>query len=178
MAFEGYLLLGLLVFLASLIDNSIIAVTPCLNSIDSLNRNNFPAGFIFGTSSGSYQVSLTYVPVCIIIGFHKVSSMMHLYIMYVYMPINLILKSSMKVQQMKVAKDQIYGILTPTDIQVFLSLLKTKYELPILYAIYIDALNGFVVSIVLDLFLTETTPKNLIVLRGWGCECMLLADLL
>jgi len=137
MAFEGYLLLGLLVFLASLIDNSIIAVTPCLNSIDSLNRNNFPAGFIFGTSSGSYQVSLTYVPVCIIIGFHKVSSMMHLYIMYVYMPINLILKSSMKVQQMKVAKDQIYGILTPTDIQVFLSLLKTKYELPILYAIYI-----------------------------------------
>ncbi|XP_062171430.1 beta-glucosidase 12-like [Alnus glutinosa] len=55
MAFEGYLLLGLLVFLASLIDNSIIAVTPCLNSTDSLNRSSFPAGFIFGTASSSYQ---------------------------------------------------------------------------------------------------------------------------
>jgi hypothetical protein len=122
MAFEGYLLLGLLVFLASLIDNSIIAVTPSLNSTDSLNRSSFPADFIFGTASSSYQVSPTYVAVCIIIGFHKVSSMRHLYIMYVYMPINLFLKSSMKVRQMKVAKDQIYGIFTPIDIQVFLSL--------------------------------------------------------
>jgi hypothetical protein len=143
MAFEGYLLLGLHVFLASLIDNSIIAVTPSLNSTDSLNRSSFPAGFIFGTASASYQVSLTYVPVCIIIGFHKVSSMAHLYIMHIHMPINLFLKSSMKVQQMKVAKDQIYGILTPIDIQVFLSLLKTMYELPILYAIYIGLYYNF-----------------------------------
>jgi hypothetical protein len=40
----------------------------------------------------------------------------------------------MKVQQMKVADDQVYGILTPIDIQVSLSLSLSKYELPILYA--------------------------------------------
>ncbi|XP_059429574.1 beta-glucosidase 12-like [Corylus avellana] len=54
MAFQGYrVLLGLLLFLGSLIDNS-IAVTPSHHTA-SLNRSSFPAGFIFGTATSSYQ---------------------------------------------------------------------------------------------------------------------------
>ncbi|XP_059431255.1 beta-glucosidase 13-like isoform X1 [Corylus avellana] len=54
MAFQGYrLLLGLLVFVGLLIDNS-IAVTPSHHTA-SLNRSSFPAGFIFGTASAAYQ---------------------------------------------------------------------------------------------------------------------------
>ena len=61
MAFQGYrLLLGLLLFLASLTNNS-IAVTPSHHSTASLNRSSFPAGFIFGTASASYQVSPAWI---------------------------------------------------------------------------------------------------------------------
>ncbi|KAE8037053.1 hypothetical protein FH972_009678 [Carpinus fangiana] len=54
MAFQGYrLLLGLLLFVGLLIDNS-IAVKPKHHTA-SLNRSSFPAGFIFGTASAAYQ---------------------------------------------------------------------------------------------------------------------------
>jgi hypothetical protein len=61
MAFQGYrvVLLGLLVFVGLLIDNS-IATTPSHHTA-SLNRSSFPAGFIFGTAEASYQVSPTWV---------------------------------------------------------------------------------------------------------------------
>jgi len=53
MAFEGYLLLGLLVLLGSLTSSTGAHETV------SLNRSSFPAGFIFGTASSSYQVNLS-----------------------------------------------------------------------------------------------------------------------
>ncbi|XP_059429778.1 cyanogenic beta-glucosidase-like isoform X2 [Corylus avellana] len=54
MAFQGYrLLLGLLVFVGSLIDNSI--AVKLRHHTASLNRSSFPAGFIFGTASAAYQ---------------------------------------------------------------------------------------------------------------------------
>ena len=54
MEFQGYKLLGFLLLLGSLSHS--IAVAP-RNVTASLNRNSFPAGFIFGTASASYQVS-------------------------------------------------------------------------------------------------------------------------
>jgi beta-glucosidase len=58
MALQGYReLLGLLVFVGLLIGNS-IAVTPSHHTA-SLNRSSFPAGFIFGTASAAYQVSMS-----------------------------------------------------------------------------------------------------------------------
>ncbi|GMY16391.1 cyanogenic beta-glucosidase [Fagus crenata] len=48
MAFEGYVLLGLVVLLSSL-------ASSIGHDTDSLNRNSFPVGFIFGTTSTSYQ---------------------------------------------------------------------------------------------------------------------------
>ena len=54
MEFQGYKLLGFLLLLGSL--SLSIAVAP-RNVTASLNRNSFPAGFIFGTASASYQVS-------------------------------------------------------------------------------------------------------------------------
>ena len=48
-AFEGYVLLGLVVLLSSL-------ASSIGHDTDSLNRNSFPVGFIFGTASASYQV--------------------------------------------------------------------------------------------------------------------------
>ena len=118
MAYQGYrvVLPGLLVFVGLLIGNS-IAATPSHRTA-SLNRSSFPAGFIFGTAAASYQVSPAWV-----------SSM---FVSYIYntvflhvfwdVPMFVCLKSSMKVLQMKVAEDQVYGILTPIDIQVSLSL--------------------------------------------------------
>ncbi|KAE8037055.1 hypothetical protein FH972_009680 [Carpinus fangiana] len=50
MAFESYLLLGLLVLLGSLSSS-----TSTHYSTASLNRSSFPAGFIFGMASSSYQ---------------------------------------------------------------------------------------------------------------------------
>ncbi|GMY16393.1 beta-glucosidase 12-like [Fagus crenata] len=52
MAFQCYILFGFLVLLSSL-SNS-IAFTPS-HDTNSLNRGSFPAGFIFGTASASYQ---------------------------------------------------------------------------------------------------------------------------
>ncbi|XP_030953800.1 beta-glucosidase 12-like isoform X1 [Quercus lobata] len=52
MEFQGYKLLGFLLLLGSLSHS--IAVAP-RNVTASLNRNSFPAGFIFGTASASYQ---------------------------------------------------------------------------------------------------------------------------
>ncbi|KAM3692664.1 hypothetical protein ACJW31_08G106000 [Castanea mollissima] len=52
MEFQGYRLVGFLVLLGSLSHS--IAVAP-RNVTASLNRTSFPAGFIFGTSSASYQ---------------------------------------------------------------------------------------------------------------------------
>ncbi|KAK4542943.1 hypothetical protein RGQ29_033164 [Quercus rubra] len=52
MEFQGYKLLGFLLLLGSLSHS--IAVAP-RNVTASLNRNSFPAGFIFGASSASYQ---------------------------------------------------------------------------------------------------------------------------
>lgn len=49
MAFEGYVLLGLLVLLGSLTSSG------SAHDAASLNRSSFPAGFIFGTASSSYQ---------------------------------------------------------------------------------------------------------------------------
>ncbi|XP_062172006.1 beta-glucosidase 13-like [Alnus glutinosa] len=54
MAFQGYLLLlGLLVFVGSLIEKSITVIPS--HSTTALNRRIFPEGFIFGTASASYQ---------------------------------------------------------------------------------------------------------------------------
>jgi len=54
MAFQGYLLLGLIVLLGSF-SNSINAITPRNATAPSLNRQSFPAGFVFGTAAASYQ---------------------------------------------------------------------------------------------------------------------------
>ena len=62
MAFQGYTLLGFLVLLGSL-SNS-IAVTPSHHT-DSFNRGSFPAGFIFGTASASYQVISPWFCTCL-----------------------------------------------------------------------------------------------------------------
>ncbi|XP_059429779.1 beta-glucosidase 12-like [Corylus avellana] len=53
MAFERYLVLGLLVLHVSLTNT--IAVRPNHYSTASLSRSSFPEGFIFGTASASYQ---------------------------------------------------------------------------------------------------------------------------
>ena len=140
MAFQGYIvLLGFLVLLSS-VSNS-IAATPS-NNTDSLNRGSFPAGFIFGTASASYQVSPSFCTrLCHIQRSfassawdvkHDIYIYIYIYI-YRYIRANVCLNFSMKVQQMKEVEDQVYGILTPIDIQVSLSLsliLKRKYELP------------------------------------------------
>ncbi|KAJ1399893.1 Glycosyl hydrolases family 1, N-terminal conserved site [Sesbania bispinosa] len=53
MAFIGYVPFCLLALLSSLI-NFTTGVAP-ISEIASLNRNNFPTGFIFGTASSAYQ---------------------------------------------------------------------------------------------------------------------------
>ncbi|XP_052733602.1 beta-glucosidase 13-like isoform X2 [Vigna angularis] len=53
MAYKEYVLLPLIALLSSLIAvTESVALTP---QIDLLNRNSFPTGFIFGTSSSAYQ---------------------------------------------------------------------------------------------------------------------------
>jgi beta-glucosidase len=85
MAFQGYrLLLGLLLFVGLLIDNS-IAVKPRHHTA-SLNRSSFPAGFIFGTASAAYQVSPEFFPTYL---YHNRPGF--IYIMYICQ-FNLLLK--------------------------------------------------------------------------------------
>ncbi|XP_059429569.1 beta-glucosidase 12-like isoform X2 [Corylus avellana] len=53
MAFQRYLVLGILLLHVSLMNT--IVVSPNHYSTASLNRSSFPVGFIFGTASSSYQ---------------------------------------------------------------------------------------------------------------------------
>lgn len=57
MALQGILLLVLLTFLSNAVATS-IATTPSHYDVASINRSTFPAGFIFGTASSAYQVSI------------------------------------------------------------------------------------------------------------------------
>nr|XP_023874122.1 non-cyanogenic beta-glucosidase-like [Quercus suber]POE83839.1 non-cyanogenic beta-glucosidase [Quercus suber] len=52
MAFQGYPVLGLLVYLGLL--TNVIADSPKFD-VSSLNRSSFPSDFIFGTASSAYQ---------------------------------------------------------------------------------------------------------------------------
>ena len=134
MAFQGYIvLLGFLVLLSS-VSNS-IAATPS-NNTDSLNWGSFPAGFIFGTASASYQVSPSFCTRLCHIQRSFASSawdVKHDIYIYRYIRANVCLNFSMKVQQMKEVEDQVYGILTPIDIQVSLSLSLSYWKESISY---------------------------------------------
>ncbi|KAF3449150.1 hypothetical protein FNV43_RR09878 [Rhamnella rubrinervis] len=55
MAFQGCILLGLLVLVSSAVTSSSKATIPPNYDTASLNRSSFPAGFIFGTASSAYQ---------------------------------------------------------------------------------------------------------------------------
>lgn len=59
MAFQGSVLLSLLVLVCSAVTSSSKATIPSQYDTGSLNRSSFPAGFIFGTASSAYQVTCT-----------------------------------------------------------------------------------------------------------------------
>jgi hypothetical protein len=115
MAFERYLVLGFLVLHASLTNT--IAVRPKHYSTASLNRSSFPAGFIFGTASASYQVYI------------RASSFSSPVLRFLNcMMMCVVCNSSMKVQQRKVVEEHLYGTLSPIHIQVTLSSLSSKIK--------------------------------------------------
>ena len=124
MAFERHLVLGLLVLHASWLTNT-IAFRPNHNSTASLNRSSFPAGFIFGTASASYQVyiiaSSFSSPVL------RFLNCIYIYI-YICMMMYVVYNSSMKVKQRKVVEEHLYGTLSPILIQVSLSSLSSKIK--------------------------------------------------
>ena len=64
MAFQGHPVLGLLVLLGLLTNG--LAVSPS-HGIASLNRTSFPRGFISGTATAAYQVTMSQFPLCLFI---------------------------------------------------------------------------------------------------------------
>ena len=116
MAFQGYPVLGLLVLLGLLTNG--IAVSPSYDTA-SLNRTSFPKGFIFGTASSAYQVTTEYfLYVNLYHSFLQMSRDVKNMINIIMCTCMFFQISSMKVQQMKMVEDQVYGTLSLIDIQV------------------------------------------------------------
>ncbi|TXG73176.1 hypothetical protein EZV62_001755 [Acer yangbiense] len=113
MSIQTPFLFGLFILTILLRISFAALITPSYGTA-SLNRSSFPPGFIFGTASSAYQETLS-VEVIIM--------MKSLFILWVLIFVDFL---SMKVQQMKVAEDQVYGILSLIDIQVPLSLSLSK----------------------------------------------------
>jgi len=78
-----------------------------VESVNSLNRSNFPVNFLFGVASSSYQVLV-------------LSNKAHFIVQKILFHFLFWLDgvTSMKVQQMKGVEDQVYGTLLLTNIQV------------------------------------------------------------
>lgn len=106
-------LLLLLVCFALLTNNKAAAL---------FSRSSFPPGFIFGSSSGSYQVLIYPLIFVLLLLIHLASihPSIHREHIDIFSECN-INNFSMKALQMKVVEDQAYGILTPTNIQVCMS---------------------------------------------------------
>jgi len=77
----------------------------------SLNRSSFPTGFVFGTASAAYQVNASLILTAKPFTFHpNLTSFSSFFISSTY---------STKVLQKKVEESQVYGMHSPTNIQVF-----------------------------------------------------------
>ena len=129
MAFQGYPVLGLLVLLGLLTNG--IAVSPSYDTA-SLNRTSFPKGFIFGTASSAYQVTTEYfLYVNLYHSFLQMSRDVKNMINIIMCTCIFFQISSMKVQQMKMVEDQVYGTLSLIDIQVSFLLSPTIWNLKV-----------------------------------------------
>jgi len=72
----------------------------------SLNRSSFPTGFVFGTASAAYQVNIF------------LFSLQNPSYFTIFLCFFITCTYSMKVRQMKVEENQVYGMNTPINIQV------------------------------------------------------------
>lgn len=127
MELQSTFLLGLLLVLGCAVTssgatNSKHSVATCSAAL--LNRSSFPEGFLFGAAGSAYQV-----PLSLMISLHNLGFSLWVLVRcarawFGWLCVCCVcMDFSMKVLQMKVVEDQVYGIHSLTNIQVYFSYL-------------------------------------------------------